>query len=133
MVGMAGTSAAQDADTTRQNLEFQKGKRRSLDLRQHSERSMSGGIMSDMGTYDIPQEGQYYARPFKGQYYLDKAVEEYRKELEEQIGGDWFWQFLRAVSPYIRLQLGPLYRPELQYVDRDNPLWRSYTDDSKKQ
>lgn len=124
---------AQETDTTRQNLNLQGQQQRTLDLERQSDRSMSGGIMSRMGTYNVPTEGQYYDRPFMGQYYLDKAVEAYRREMRNGINGGWFWQFLKTASPFIRLQLGPLNMPDMEYVDRENPLWKSYTDDSKKQ
>ena len=126
-------SYAQETDTTRQELELQKRKQRSLDLNQQSDRSMSGGMMTEMGTYNMPSEGQYYHPPFMGQKYLDRAVEEYRKEMEDRMGGGWFWNFLRSVSPYIRAQFTPIGPPDMIYPERDNPLWRSYTDDSKKQ
>lgn len=122
----------QETDTTRQELELEK-KKRSLNLERQLDRSTSGGIMTEMGTYNVPNETQYYKQPFMGQHYLDMAVEAYRKELEDRIGQNWYWQFLRAVSPYIRLQLAPLNVPELEYVDRDNPLWRSYNNDEKRQ
>jgi hypothetical protein len=124
---------AQETDTTRQEIDINEQRNRLLNIRQQSDRSMSGGQMSDMGTYNVPTEGQYYDRPFMGQFYLDKAVEAYRRETESNINGGWFWQFLKTVSPFIRLQMGPLEMPEMEYVDRDNPLWRSYTDDSQKQ
>ena len=94
---------------------------------------MSGGMMSDMGTYQMPTEGQYYKRPFKGQYYLDKAVEAYREQLREEVGSNWYWQFLKTVSPYVRMHLGAFQEFEMRYVDRDNPLFQSYSDDNKKQ
>ncbi len=132
LLSAPGVSFAQETDTTLQKLELEKRKQRSLDLQQNTERSMSGGMMTKMGTYDIPSEGQYYHPPFMGQKYLDKAVEAYREELEE-MGGGWFWNFLRSVSPYVRVQFAPLDGPAMQFPDRDNPLWKSYTDDSKKQ
>lgn len=126
-----GLSFAQETDTTRQMLEL-KRKQRSLDFPQNTERSMSGGLMTKMGTYNAPTEGQYYHPPFMGQKYLDMAVEAYYKEMEENFGG-WFWNFLRSVSPYIRVQFAPLEPPKMQFPDRNNPLWESYTDDSKRQ
>ncbi|MDZ7680703.1 MAG: hypothetical protein U5J63_03065 [Fodinibius sp.] len=124
---------AQETDTTRQELNIEDQNSRTLNLQQRTDRSMSGGVMSDMGTYNVPSEGQYYDRPFMGQYYLDKAVEAYRQEMESGINGGWFWQFLKSVSPFIRLQMGPMTMPEMEYVDRDNPLWESYMDESKMQ
>lgn len=117
----------QDQDTTRQELDFEK--RRQLDIQQQLDRSMSGGVMTEMGTYQIPSETQYYQHPFKGQEYLDMAVEAYRKEIENQVGDNWYWQFLKAVSPFIRLELGAFQTMQLEYPDRDNPLWQSYSND----
>lgn len=80
-----------------------------------------------MGTYQVPTEKQYYIPPFKGQYYLDMAVEAYRKELENRIGDDWYWQFLKAISPYInnQFQFGFYNMYDIEFVDRDHPLLES--------
>lgn len=117
----------QDTDTTRQELDFEQ-EERDLNLQN---RSTSGGIMTEMGTYQMPSETQYYKRPFKGQEYLDMAVEAYRKEIENRMGEGWYWQFLKTVSPFIRLELGAFQTLQMQYVDRDNPLFRSYNSDEK--
>lgn len=122
------SAVAQETDTTRQELDFDTQQRET-----QLDRSMSGGMMSKMGTYDMPSEGQYYKRPFMGQKYLDQAVEAYRREIENKMGGNWYWQFLKAVSPFIRMELGAFRDNELIYVDRDNPLFKSYKDDEKKQ
>ena len=123
---------AQEADTTRQELEIDSSSQ-NLDMQQEFDRSMSGGMMSGIGTYETPTEGQYYKRPFKGQYYLDKAVEAYREQLREGIGNNWYSQFLKAVSPFVSLHFGAFQEFDLRYVERDNPLFQSYTNDSKKQ
>lgn len=119
----------QDQDTTRQELDFEE--RRQLDFQQRLDRSMSGGIMTEMGTYQIPSKNQYYHAPFKGQEYLDLAVEDYREEIKNRVGDNWYWQFLKAVSPFIRLELGAFQTLDLQYPDRTNPLWQSYSRDDK--
>lgn len=118
---------AQDTDTTRQELDFEQEQQNLL----LQERSLSGGVMTEMGTYQIPNETQYYKRPFKGQEYLDEAVEAYRREIENRMGESWYWQFLKTVSPFIRLELGAFQTLEMQFVDRDNPLFRSYNSDEK--
>lgn len=124
---LPGLCFGQDQDTTRQNLDFEQ-EQRDLNLRQF-DRSMSGGMMTEMGTYQIPSENQYYKPPFKGQQYLDQAVEAYRKEIENKVGEGRFWQFLKAVSPFIKL--GAFQTLELEYPDRDNPLWQSYSNDEE--
>jgi hypothetical protein len=125
---------AQETDTTRQKIDVEERPQQILNLKQQADRSMTGGVMTNMGTYQIPTEGQYYHRPFKGQFYLDKAVEAYRKEIENRIGENWYWQFLRAVSPYVRLELGAFQmEQQLQMVERDNPLFQSFQNDEKKQ
>ena len=127
-----GLVVAQETDTTRQELDFDTTQQE-VNLQQQYDRSMSGGMMSNMGTYNTPSEGQYYKRPFLGQKYLDQAVEAYRKEVENRMGGSWYWRFLKAVSPYIRLQLGAFQGSQMNFVDRNNPLFQSYKDDEKRQ
>lgn len=114
---------AQENDSTRQEIRLD-DERREIILRGQFDRSMSGGIMTEMGAYQVPTEKQYYVHPFKGQYYLDLAVEAYRKELENRIGDDWYWQFLKAISPYInnQFQFGFYNMYDIEFVDRDHPL-----------
>lgn len=117
---------AQEADTTKRELDLN-NEQRKIFLRQQFERQASGGIMTEMGTYRVPNEKQYYSPPFKGQYYLDMAVEAYRKELENKIGNNWYWQFLKAVSPYInnQFEFGVYQINDIEFVDRDHPLFQS--------
>lgn len=126
---LPGLCLGQDQDTTRQDLDFEQ-EQRDLNLQQF-DRSMSGGMMTEMGTYQIPSENQYYQPPFMGQKHLDRAVEAYRKEIENRVGEGWYWQFLKAVSPFIRLELGAFQTLEMEYPDRDNPLWQSYSNDEE--
>lgn len=134
LIFLPGLVLAQETDTTRQDLDFEQ-EQDDLNIQQQFDRSMSGGMMTEMGTYQIPNETQYYKRPFKGQEYLDEAVEAYRKEIEDQMGGNWYWQFLRAVSPYInnQFEFGVYQINDWNPVDRNNPLWESYKNDEKKQ
>lgn len=125
--------AAQETDTTKVNIEQDQESDRTINLNQQFERPATGGILTEMGTYQVPSETQYYQRPFKGQEYLDMAVEAYRKEMEQRVGDNWYWQFLKTVSPYIRLELGAFQTMQMQYVDRDNPLFESYRANEKKQ
>lgn len=117
---------AQDRDTTRQELEIEQD-RRDLNLQQYLDRSMSGGMMTEMGTYQVPEETQYYIPPFKGQEYLDMAVEAYRKELEQRIGPDWLSQFFRTISPFIHneFEFGVYQIYDLPIVERDHPHFQS--------
>lgn len=125
--------SGQERDTTRIEIQEDQKDRQSLNLNRNRDRSMSGGSMTEMGTYNVPSETQYYERPFKGQKYLDMAVEAYREELENNVGENWYWQFLKAVSPFINLQLGAFETLQMEYVDRDHPLFKSYKDREKKQ
>jgi len=122
---------AQEADSTKK---LETGKQRNLNFQQELDRSVSGGKMTEMGSYDVPTETHYYKRPFKGQEYLDMAVEAYRKEVENSWQNSWYWQFLKAVSPYInnKFEFG-FYNTDVPIVDRDNPLFQSYKDRNKKQ
>lgn len=127
---LPGLVLGQDQDTTRQELDLEE-QRQQLDIQQSFDRSVSGGVLTEMGTYKTPSENQYYKPPFKGQEYLDQAVEAYRKEIENRMGKGWYWQFLKAVSPFIRLELGAFQTMELEIPDRDNPLWQSYSNDDE--
>lgn len=91
--------------------------------------------MNEMGSYQVPEETEYYQPPFKGQEYLDMAVEAYQEELEKQIGPDWLSRFMRAVSPFInnQFEFGFYQIYDLPVVERDNPLFQSYTDDEEKE
>lgn len=123
---------AQEQDTTRQELELEREEPSPTLLQPEFDRPASGGVMTEMGSYNVPEETRYYQPAFKGQEYLDMAVEAYRKELEKQIGPDWLSQFMRAVSPFINNQFEfgfyQIYDMN-STVDRDNPLFQSYTDD----
>lgn len=126
------TASAQETDTTKIELEQDQESDRMINLNQQFDRSVSEGIMTEMGTYQMPSEQQYYQHPFKGQEYLDMAVKAYREEMNKRAGGNWYWQFLKAVSPYIQLELGAFQTMQLQYVDRTNPLFQSYKDNQKE-
>lgn len=125
---------AQETDTTRQEIEPEQEERK-LNMQSKFDRSMSGGIMSEMGSYEVPSETEYYTPPFKGQEYLDMAVEAYRKELERSIGPDWMWQFIKTVSPYInnQFEFGVYQIYDLPIVDRDNPLFQSDSNNKKRE
>lgn len=120
-------SLAQERDTTSTTIEQDEEEDASIQLDQQYNRSVSGGSLTDVGTYDVPSSSQYYRAPFEAQKELDQFMEEYRKEMEESA----YWNFLRAVSPYIRLHLGISDFNQLQIVGRDNPLWQSYSNDTE--
>lgn len=132
-MGMANTTSAQEIDTTAIELDTEQEAPESYDIEQQLDRPLSRGSMTDMGTYSIPSKTQYYHAPFKGQESLDKAVDAYFKEMEKKLGENWYWHFLRAVSPYIRLHLGVSEFNSLQIVGRDNPLFESYNSKEKRQ
>lgn len=125
--------AAQEKDTTRQKLNLEPEQEEPL-RRLEFDRSASGGLMTEMGSYQVPEETQYYSPPFKGQEYLDQAVEAYRKELEKRIGNNWFWKFLDTISPYVHneFEFGVYQIYDLPVVERGNPLFQSYQNDEKR-
>lgn len=129
LLAMPMDSSAQETDTTRVSIEQDQEGKAPIQLDQQYSRSVSGGALTDMGTYNVPSSTQYYHAPFEAQDELDRAVEAYRKEMEK----NWYWHFLRAVSPYIRLHLGVRDFNTLQIVGRDNPLFQSYQSNEKRQ
>ncbi len=76
----------------------------------------------------MPEETQYYTPPFKGQYYLDLAVEAYRQEQRDKLGLNWLFGFLNAIAPYVnnQFQFGVYRINDLPVVARDNPMFQSY-------
>ncbi|MGM0547042.1 MAG: hypothetical protein ACQEST_10000 [Bacteroidota bacterium] len=118
---------AQETDTTSMTIEQEEESDGEIQLDQQYERSVSGGSLTDMGTYNVPSSSQYYQAPFEAQEELDRFMEEYREEMKESN----YWNFLKAVSPYIRLHLGVRDFNTLDIVGRDNPLWQSYSNDEE--
>lgn len=127
------SASAQETDTTSVKIDDERDRRQILDLDRYFDRSVSGGSMTEIGTYSMPNKTQYYHAPFEGQKALDRAVDAYLQEMEDRMGENWYWQFLKAVSPYVKLHLGVSKFNPMQYVDRDNPLFRSYNSDEKRQ
>lgn len=122
---------AQEADTTKKEIKTGK---RSLHFQRQPDRSAYGGKMTEMGSYNVPTETKYYQRPFKGQEYLDMAVKAYKEKIKDDWKKNWYWQFLKAVSPYINntFEFG-FYNTDVPFVDRDNPLFQSYKSKEKRQ
>lgn len=118
---------AQETDTSSVTIEQDEESDNSIQLDQQYNRSVSGGSLTEMGTYDVPNSTQYYKAPFEAQEELDRFMEEYREEMEESS----YWNFLKAVSPYIRLHLGVRDFNTLDIVGRDNPLWQSYSNNEE--
>jgi hypothetical protein len=129
LFGLSKQGLAQETDTTRITIERDEEKDDPIQLDQQYNRSVSGGALTDMGTYEVPSSSQYYEAPFEAQKELDRFMEEYRKEMKESA----YWNFLKAVSPYIRLHLGVRDFNTLDIVGRDNPLFQSYQSDEKRQ
>lgn len=124
-------TVAQETDST--NTIEKPRKERKLELGGKNEHSISPGNMSQMGTYEVPTENPYlYKRPFKGQEYLDMALEAYRKKMKEEFGPGW-QSFMQVLSPFIHLRFSTLESAPLPIPDRDNPLQKSYNSNKKKQ
>lgn len=127
-------SEAQEADTTQKELNIEQ-REAPEELRTNMDREMGGGQMTEMGSYQVPEESVPYVPPFKGQEYLDMAVEAYRRQLENDIGPNWLWKFLDTISPYIKndFEFGVYQIYDQPVVDRDNPLFESYRNKDRKQ
>ncbi|MDZ7659688.1 hypothetical protein [Fodinibius sp.] len=127
LLGVSKQGLSQETDTSSVTIDQDDQSNDPIQLDQRYNRSVSGGALTDMGTYNVPNSTQYYQAPFEAQKELDQFMEEYRKEMEKSA----YWHFLRAVSPYIRLHLGVRDFNTLNIVGRDNPLWQSYSNDEE--
>lgn len=123
----ASIAYAQQADSTRRTF-FMRPESGSSINQPHSERSMGTHSLPQSGVFEMPEETQYYTPPFKGQYYLDLAVEAYRQEQRDKLGLNWLFGFLNAIAPYVnnQFQFGVYRINDLPVVARDNPLFQSY-------
>lgn len=126
-------TSAQETDTAKVEIEDEQKEPESIDLGRGLERPISGGSMTDMGTYSMPSKTQYYHAPFEGQESLDRAVNAYFEEMDKKLGENWYWNFLKAVSPYVKLHLGVIEFNTMNFVERDNPLFKSYNSKEKRQ
>lgn len=83
----------------------------------------------------MPEMTRYYVPDFKGQYYLDLAVEAYREEQRDKLGLNWLFKFLNAISPYVnnRFEFGVYRINDMPVVERDNPLFKSHSSSDKRQ
>lgn len=118
---------AQQADSTRRTF-FMNPESESRTFRPHSERTIGSLTIPESGVYEMPEETQYYTPPFKGQYYLDLALQAYREEQRDKLGMNWLFGFLNAIAPYVnnQFQFGVYRINDLPVVARDNPLFQSY-------
>ncbi len=118
---------AQQADSTKRTF-FLRPETKSLESQPHSERSIGSYALPQSGVFEMPEETQYYVLPFKGQYYLDLAVEAYREEQRDKLGLNWLFRFLNAISPYVnnQFQFGVYRINDMPLVARDNPLFQSH-------
>lgn len=122
----------QETDTTRQSGELDE-REQAIELKYKINRPASGGMLTESGVHEVPEPTEYYTPPFKGQEYLDKAVEAYRKELKERMGPDWLYNFFRIVKPFInnQFEFGVYQINDLPVVERENSLFRSNNSDEK--
>ncbi len=121
--GIADFGYAQQSDTTQT--------RKELDLREdsaripyHSERSANSFLLSESGSYNVPDPKQYYQPPFTGQESLDRAVAFYRQQLENSIVNSAVFQLIGKIAPFVmnRFEFGFYQIYDMPIVDRDHPL-----------
>lgn len=118
---------AQQADSTKRTF-FLRPETKSLKAQPHSERSIGSYSLPESGVFEVPEETEYYVLPFKGQHYLDMAVEALREEQRDKLGLNWLFRFLNAISPYVnnQFQFGVYRINDMPIVARDNPLFQSH-------
>lgn len=122
LVGITGVANAQQTDTT-QTKEKLETQRKALQ-QYHSERSTHGYVLTESGTYNVPEPTEYYKPPFTGQESLDRAVAFYRQEFENSIANTKLFQIIAKVAPFITnsFQFGFYQIYDLPIVERDHPL-----------
>lgn len=118
---------AQQADSTKRTF-FLRPETKSLKAQPHSERTIGSYTLPQSGVFEVPEETEYYVIPFKGQEYLDMAVEALREEQRDKLGLNWLFRFLNAISPYVnnQFQFGVYRINDMPVVARDNPLFQSH-------
>lgn len=126
-------SFAQEADSTKRTF-FLRPETKSLKYQPHSERAIGSYSLPESGVFDMPEETQYYVFPFKGQYYLDLAVEAYREEQRDKLGLNWLFRFMNAISPYVnnQFQFGVYRINDMPIIARDNPLFQSHNSSKER-
>ena len=122
LLGTVQLGMAQQTDTTQTEKEL---KQEDLFPQPyHSERSTDKYLLPSSGTYGVPEPTEYYTPPFKGQEYLDYAVEAYREELENSVANTPLFQFISKIAPFVnnRFEFGVYRIYDLPIVERDHPL-----------
>lgn len=127
VLSIAHHAQAQQADSTERSF-FLNPKPPSFKISPHQERTVGAFTLPQSGIMEMPEETQYYTPPFKGQYYLDLAVEAYREEQKDKLGLNWLFRFLDFISPYVNneFEFGVYRINDLPVVERDNPLFQSH-------
>ncbi|MDZ7715603.1 MAG: hypothetical protein U5J95_05255 [Balneolaceae bacterium] len=127
-------SFAQEADSTKRSF-FINPKPEGFKTKPHSERQTGSVYLPQSGVFEVPEENPYYQIPFKGQYYLDIAVEAYREELKKNQSAGWLNKFFQAIAPFInnKFQFGHYAIYDMPVVERDNALFQSHTNDESRQ
>ncbi len=132
----AATTKAQQADSTDspRRTFFFKSEQDRYRFNLHSERSFQSYSFPESGIYAVPEQTQYYVPEFKGQYYLDLAVEAYREEQRDKLGLNWLFQFMNYISPFVnnRFEFGVYQIYDMPIVGRENPLFQSYKNDEER-
>lgn len=120
LIGITGVANAQQSDTT-QTKEKLETQRKALQ-QYHSERSTHGYVLTESGTYNVPEPTEYYTPPFTGQESLDRAVTFYRQEMENSVANTRLFQIIAAIAPFInnKFQFGFYQIYDLPIVERDN-------------
>jgi len=132
--GLSVDTFAQQADSTDRSF-FVNPKPESFTKKAHTERQTGTFALPESGIMSVPDETQYYQLPFKGQYYLDLAVEAYREEQKDQFGSGWMGRFLQAIAPFVNhgFQFGHYQIYDMPLTDRDNPLYKSHNNPEKRE
>ena len=128
---MINLGLAQQSDTSQ--TQKRKLEERRVQQPYHSERSANSFLLEESGTYGVPEPKEYYRPPFNGQESLDRAVEAYRKELEDSIANSPLFQLLGKVAPFItnQFEFGFYRIYDLPIVERDHPALYPQTDTEK--
>lgn len=91
-------------------------------LQPHNERKVGNMFMPKTGQFNVPEPKQYYTPPFKGQKYLEIALEAYYKKWEG--GKSLLYQFINTVAPFIdnQFEFAVYQIYDLPIVERDQPM-----------
>lgn len=114
--------AAQQSDTTDTTRQVDLN-RRSFPQSYHSERSANSYLLSESGSYNVPEPTRYYQPPFNGQESLDKAVEAYREELKNDLANSPLFRIIGKIAPFINntFEFGFYRIYDIPIIERDHP------------